>query len=274
MDALTEEQIGFICEDSLDEIEEFDEIYEGVLNEFQYTTASSVISEHCQESILMSMISFRVDNNIKKAKFYLSNARIAITKFQSLRELIEQLMVDEKLDVTVEPNCLLPVFLEYPLYLALLNKNLEDIQLLHNIYISNVTAKKRGFPFSQQFSPLILMGCLDQQEEFTEMYKEFMTIKSIPKDAFEQWLVLYIDMLAAIVERDQDKFDQLHLKAEAAMQSHATDKKWGEDFMSGGLEDNALVYDYQGTAMCCLATLRGMQVNHFSKYYPKEIILG
>ncbi len=268
MRELTSDQIEQTRKDTVWFLDEFDRIFKKMISKQEYTGAHSKASQYAEESILMSMVSYRHDNDIDAAKRYLADARLAIVKTQELAELVGTM---DGLDVSTEPNCLLPVFLEYPISVALLNKNINGVSTLYEVYCSDVMAKKRSFPFAQQFARLLMLGALDKKTEFREAYTKFSGVK---KDKGEQWFAHYVDMLAAIVERDQGRFDSLLLDAEEQMKNHGTSKRWGDDVMSGGLEYNSIVYDYQGTAMCCLALMRGMQVNHFSCYYPEEIILA
>lgn len=272
MKPLTSEQVGFIVEDASDEILRLDKSYTKMLRKKKYTSMSSKLSYVAKDSILLSMISYRVENDATQSQQHLLAGQVVVEKIQSLQALLESLMLNEGLDIKHEPNCILPEFLEHPIYLSLLNKNINDLVVLQEVCESDVTEKDKGFAFAGKLSPLLLMGVLDQKNNFMEAYKSFREIKSIQKNRYERWNAFYVDMLAAIVERDQSRFDSLHLQAEAAMQNHARDKKWDDDLMSGGHEYNVLIYDYQGTAMCCLALLRGMRVNHFSCFYPEELI--
>lgn len=266
MAALTQYNIDNTKEDIDWFLGEFEEILTENISDKEYTQTHSTIDNFTEKNLLMSMIAYRFENDIEKSKKYLRDAQVAI---QKTKYLAEKMATVEELDTTNEPNCLLPVFFEYPIAVSLINRNLDDIKTLYEVYCSDVTAKTKSFPFAQQFSPLLMLGALDKKEEFLTAYSTFVAIK---KGGGEQWSAHYVDMLAAIVERDQKKFDALLLDAEQQMQSHGTSKKWGDDVMSGGLEYNAIVYDYQGIAMCNLAKLRGMQVNHYSNYYPNEII--
>lgn len=232
----------------------------------RYTSVHSRLSGYVQDNIECSMIVCRHELDFCKGIHFLQDAQTVVNRINDLKELLVSL---EGIDTSHEPNCLLPVFFEYPVYVSLLNKNINDVKVLFEAYHSPVTKKDSGFAFAQQFSPLLMAGILGKEEEFFQRYKVFNNLK---KDSGEQWFAHYIDMLKAIIERDQPNFDALLLDAEQQMKSHGVSKKWGDDIMSGGLEYNAIAYDYQGTAMCCLAKMRGMQVNHFSCYYPKEII--
>lgn len=268
MAALTQYNIDSRKEDIEWFLEEFEEILAENISDKRFTRAHSTIDNFTRKNLLMSMIAYRFENDIEKSKKYLQDAQVAVKKTKDLADLVSSI---EGLDSSHEPNCLLPEFIEYPIFVSLINRNLDDIETLYDVYCNDVTEKTGGFPYAQQFAPILMLGALDKKEEFLIAYPKFIAIK---KGSGEQWSAHYIDMLAAIVERDQEKIDALLLDAEQQMQSHGASKKWGDDVMSGGLEYNAIVYDYQGTAMCCLAKLRGMQVNHFSCYYPKEIIGG
>lgn len=266
MAALTQYNIDNTKEDTEWFLEEFEEIVAENITDKRYTRAHFTIGRYAEKNFLMSMIAYRHENDIEQSKKYLQDAQVAVQKTKDLADLVGSI---EGLDTSHEPNCLLPEFIEYLFFVSLINRNLNDIETLYDVYCSDVTEKTVGFPYAQQFAPILMLGTLDKKEEFLIAYPKFVAFK---KGGGEQWSAHYVDMLEAIVERDQDKFDALLLDAEQQMQSHGTSKKWGDDVMSGGLEYNAIVYDYQGTAMCCLAKLRGMQVNHFSCYYPEEII--
>lgn len=239
---------------------------ERILARKKYTTLHSRLSGYIEDNLFCSMTAYRFENNPGKSIQFLQDAQSAVSRINDLKELLVSL---EGIDTSHEPNCLLPVFFEYPVYLSLLNKRIEDVDVLYATYHSPVTKKDAGFAFSQQFPPLLMAGILGKEEEFYQRYEAFNNLK---KDSGEQWFAHYIDMLKAIIERDQSSFDALLLDAEGKMKSHGISKKWGDDIMSGGLEYNSIVYDYQGTALCCLAKMRGMKVNHFSYYYPEEII--
>ena len=263
---LTEEHIERIRSRLSRSIERADIVFDKLLKEGKYSSLSRSISNHSSEFVQMSMITYRIDNDIQESKRYLDDAKNLVKRMQELHKTLELL---ENVEVGKDPNCIHPEFIESSIFLSLINRQLDDVNSLQVIYESVITNKEGGFIFAQQYSPILMIGALDQKDAFHNAYKTF---KEFKKSYFEQGLSLYIDMLAAIIDRDQEKFDELHLSAEAAMQDHATDSKWGDDFMTGGHEYNDIAYDYRGTAMCCLAQLRGMQVNHFSSYYPKEII--
>lgn len=263
---LTEEQIIFLKEDSIDFVEDVNEIHEEILNQKKYSFLASSISDYAKENIQLSMIFYRVDKNIEQMFHYVKNAEDAVSRMVNLQLELKDLKSGS---IGSEPNCISIEFLESLSFVAILNKNFVALGNVNNIYNSDVTTDAGLFHFSQQYTPLILLGALDQKGDFDIAYHTF---KALKKSYFEEGLSLYIDMLAAIVSRDQSLFNDLHLQAEAAMQSHATDKKWGDDIMTGGHEYNTIAYDYRGTALCCLAKMRGMEVNHFSCFYPKEII--
>lgn len=266
MEVLTSQQIESRKEDILCFFDDFEEILSEKISEQRYTSACTTISEFAEKKILWSMIAHRHDKDVDAAKQSLIEAQISATKIQSLAELLLAL---NGVDTKYEPNCLLPFCYEYITYAALLNRGISSVEVLLKAFNSDVTEKDGGFPFAQQFAPLLMLGALDKKTEFLKAYSKFTKLK---KGACEQWYAHYVDMLAAIVERDQERFDSLLLEAESQMKNHGTSKKWGATVMSGGLEYNSIVYDYQGTAMCCLALIRGMQVNHFSCYYPEEVI--
>ncbi len=263
---LTEEQVIFLKEDSIDFVEDVNEIHGKILNQKKYSFLASSISDYAKENIQLSMICYRVDNNVEEVIHYVKNAKDAVSRMVNLQLELKGLKSGS---VGSEPNCISIEFLESLSFVAILNKSFDALENVNNIYNSNVTTDVGLFHFAQQYTPLLLLGALDKKEEFESAYHTF---KALKKSYFEEGLSLYIEMLAAIVSRDQTLFDDLHLQAEAAMKSHATDKKWGDDIMTGGHEYNAIAYDYRGTALCCLAKMRGMLVNHFSCFYPKEII--
>lgn len=263
---LTEEHIERMRSRLSRSIDRAEIVFDKLLKEEKYSFLSGSISDHSSKFIQMSMISYRIDNDILESKRYLDDAQNLVKRMQGLHKALELL---ENVEAGKDPNCIHPESLEIPVFLSLINRQLDDVNSLQTIYESVITNKDGGFIFAQQYSPILMIGALDQKDAFHNAYKTFREFK---KSYFEQGLSLYIDMLAAIIDRDQEKFDELHLSAESAMHDHATDNKWGDDVMTGGHEYNVLAYDYRGTAMCCLAHLRGMQINHFSSYYPKEII--
>lgn len=248
-------------------INNIDVILEKLINEKKYSRVAVVLNNHIKELVQMSMITYRVDKEYLESINYIKGAQNVIPKMQSLQHQIEKL---NKKDIGIEPaNNIGIEYLLDLILIALLNKDSKLLDEVSGIYNSNVVSDEGIFPFAQQYTPLLLMGALDQKEAFEIAYKKF---KELKKSYFEEGLSLYIDMLNAIISRNQNLFDELHLEAEVAMQRHATDKKWGDDMMTGGHEYNAIAYDYRGTAMCCLAKMRGMSVNHFSCFYPREII--
>lgn len=263
MNKLDEKQLELLEDDVLFVLSRFEQSYEKMLRKERYNNLAGKIADLTDYSVRMSMIEYRVKNNIEQSRKYLSQAQRAVLILKDL----EKLFISK---CETEPEAKIrPTALEGTIFLSLANKKVNDLSIINSIFCGSVYSNHGLYDFAQQYTPLLLLGALDKRAEFESAYQIF---KDIKKSYFEEGLSLYIDMLSAIVSRDQALFDGIHLQAEAAMKSHATDKKWGNDFLTGGHEYNAIAYDFRGTALCCLAKVRGMQVNHFSCYYPKEII--
>ena len=136
MAALTQYNIDSRKEDIEWFLGEFEEILSEIISEKKYTSAHLKIRDFTEDNLLMSMISYRHESDINQSKKYLQDAQIAVQKTKDLADLARSI---EGLDTAHEPNCLLPGFFEYSIFVSLINRNLNDIETLYNVYCSGVT---------------------------------------------------------------------------------------------------------------------------------------
>ena len=155
--------------------------------------------------------------------------------------------------------------------LIILSKS-NDINNALGIFNDNDVVKEDGMPMQNYTSKFLAYVLENKRDEFDTLYKAYEKEK---KEKWEEAESIYIKMLKAVLDNDEDILHKLYIEAAEKFPKRKKEKFWDDALLEGGGMSNDFAYAYLGTVALCLAKQKGMKVelnDKYNDYYPKEII--